>query len=57
MNPAIYAKAIVGAIIAGLSAIVTALDDDTITSQEWAIAGVALLTALGVVWAIPNSDA
>ena len=48
------AKAIVGALIAGLTSIVTALDDGDITNQEWVTAVIAAAVALGVVWAVPN---
>lgn len=49
-----YAKALVAALIAGLAALATALDDSQVSAQEWVTAAVALLTALGAVWAVPN---
>lgn len=51
-----YAKAVTGAVVAGLTALVTALDDETITNQELAIIAVAFFVALGAVWAIPNAE-
>lgn len=52
-----YAKAVLGAVIAGCSSLVTALDDGTVSAQEALIAFVAALTALGVVYAVPNKEA
>ena len=49
-----YTKAIVGAIIAGLSALQVAQADNVITQQEWITVAVAFVTALGVVWGVPN---
>lgn len=49
-----YAKSVVGALAAGLTALLTALDDNVISSQEWTIAAVAVLVGLGVVAAVPN---
>ena len=52
-----YAKAIVAAVIAGGSALSTAIADDVITGTEtWIIAG-AVLSALGITWAVPNAGA
>lgn len=48
------AKAVVGAAVAFISSLVTALGDNTISTQEWLTAGLAGLVALGAVWAIPN---
>lgn len=52
-----YAKAIVGAVIAGLTALLPALDDGAITTGEWVVVAAAALGALGVVWAVPNAHA
>lgn len=52
-----YAKAIVGALVAGLTALGTALADDSVTATEWVGVAVATLTALGVVYAVPNRPA
>lgn len=49
-----YAKAILGALAAFLTAIATALDDNTISMQEWITAVVALIIAGGVVFRVPN---
>lgn len=49
-----YLKAIVGAIVTGLGTISIALGDNIISAQEWVTAAIATLTALGVVWAVPN---
>ena len=51
-----YAKAIVGAIIAGLGPLYLALSDGHVTGQEWITVATATLTALGVVWGVPNTD-
>lgn len=55
-NPATYAKAIVSAAIAGLTALGTALTDGDVTGQEWTGIAVATLAALGIVYAVPNAD-
>ncbi|MGW9196043.1 hypothetical protein [Micromonospora chersina] len=52
-----YAKAIVGAAVAGLTALGAALTDDQVTTVEWVGVAVATLAALGVVWAVPNKPA
>ena len=52
-----YAKAIVGAAVAGLTALGAALADDQVTTVEWVGVAVATLAALGVVWAVPNKPA
>lgn len=49
-----YAKAIVGAVVAGLGVLQQALDDGHVTGNEWLAVTVATLVALGAVWAIPN---
>lgn len=50
-----YLKAIVGAVVAGLTALQAALDDGGITAQEGVTAAIAALVALGAVWIVPNS--
>lgn len=50
------AKAIVGALVAGLTSLHQSLDDGGIVSQEWVAAGIAALVALAAVWAVPNSQ-
>ena len=51
-----YLKAIVGALIAGLGSLYQALDNGTVTAQEWVAVAIATLAALGVVWGVPNLD-
>lgn len=50
-----YAKAIVGALVALVTAVAVGLADSVITAEEWALAGVAFLTALGTIWGVPNA--
>jgi hypothetical protein len=50
-----YAKAVTGALIAGLTALLPALDDGAVTAAEWVVVAVATLGALGLVWAVPNA--
>ena len=50
-------KAVVAAAVAGGGALVTALDDGTVTTQEGLTAVVAVLGALGLTWAVPNRQA
>lgn len=52
-----YAKAIVGAAVAGLTALGTALADDQVTTSEWVGVAIAALAALGIVYAVPNRPA
>lgn len=52
-----YLKAIVGALIAGLGALGTAMLDERVTGQEWTVVAVAFLGALGVIWGVPNAPA
>jgi len=52
-----YAKAIVGALVAGLTALGTALADNQVTTVEWVGVAVATLGALGIVYAVPNRPA
>lgn len=52
-----YAKAIVAALVAGLGSLYQALDgDQVVTTQEWIAVAMTTITALGVVFAIPNRD-
>ena len=48
------AKALVGATVAGLGAIATALVDERVTAAEWVGAAIATLLAAGAVWRVPN---
>ena len=54
-----YLKAVVGALIAFLTALSTALVDDKsfsdISDGQWVVAVIALLTAFAAVWAAPNT--
>ena len=50
-----YAKAIVGAVIAALTALSTALEDGVVSYQEWVTVALGLLTGLAVIWAVPNA--
>jgi len=50
-----YAKAVVGAAVAGLGSVGTALGDDVVSPQEWVTAAIVALVALATVWAIPNA--
>lgn len=49
-----YLKAVVGGLVAGLTALATAMSDDTVTRTEWIGVAVAVVGALGVVYATPN---
>ena len=49
-----YAKAILGALVAFLTALTTALEDGHVSAQEWVTALIALLAAGGVVFSVPN---
>lgn len=49
-----YLKAIAGGLVALAASLYTALDDDTITAQEWIVGIVAVLGSAGVVWYVAN---
>ncbi len=49
-----YYKAIVGAIVAGLTAIVTGLEDGGLSTSEWLTAIIAFLVAGSAVFTVPN---
>jgi hypothetical protein len=55
MKPAEYAKAIVGAITAGLTTLATAMDDG-VTGPEVVGVIVAMLVTFGGVFTVPNAD-
>lgn len=55
MNPAEYAKAIVGGILAGLAVLGTALTDSIVSPAEWVGVAVATLTVFSSVFGIPNA--
>jgi len=50
-----YAKAVVGAILAGLGALSTALTDG-ITATEWVLVAIAVFGSFGMVWATKNTE-
>lgn len=55
------AKALIGALIAGLAALQVALVPDTygvieVNPTEWVIIAMAVVTALGFVWGVPNAS-
>lgn len=54
-----YLKAFVGALIALLSALSTALVDDKsigdLSDGQWVVAAIAFLTAFAAIWAVPNT--
>jgi hypothetical protein len=51
-----YYKAVAGAVVAFLTAVITALDTGShVTAQEWITAVIALIVAGGAVFAIPNT--
>ena len=53
-----YAKAIIGALTAGLSAVGVALTNDGhISATEWVVIAGAVLAGLGLVWGVPNAPA
>lgn len=56
MTLAPYAKSIVGALVAGLGSLSQALDDGSVTAQEWVGVAIATLAAFGVVFGVPNKD-
>lgn len=51
-----YAKAIIGAVVAGLGAYGASVADGSgVTGAEWVAIAVAVVGALGLVWATPNA--
>ena len=56
-----YLKAVYGAIIAGLGALSTVLVGNSsfsdVTDAQWVTIALAALSALAVIWAVPNSKA
>jgi len=54
-NVAPYLKALIAALIAGLSVIASALGlDGALSPQDFVYAGIAFLVALGAVFSVPN---
>lgn len=56
MKPSEYAKASVGAVVAGLTSLATAMDAEGITGAEWVGIAVVTLSTFGTVFATPNAD-
>lgn len=52
-----YAKSIVAFLLAGLTALGTALTDGSVTTQEWVAVAIASLATTGAVFAVPNTPA
>lgn len=50
-----YLKAIYGGLVAGLGALSVAYTDDILTKKEGIVIATSIITALGVVWAVPNA--
>lgn len=55
MNLGRYAKSIAAAVVAGGTALGTALADDTVTTGEWVGVALAVLAALGITYTVPNA--
>lgn len=55
MHASEYAKAIVGALIAGLTALAAAMADDGVTAQEWLAVLLAVLATGGGVYMKRNA--
>jgi hypothetical protein len=51
-----YAKAVVAALLAGLTAVGTGLTDDVLTRAEWIAAAIAFVGTGGAVFGIRNRD-
>lgn len=47
-----YLKALIAALVAGLSVILA--DADNLTTHDYVAAAIAFLVGLGSVWAVPN---
>jgi hypothetical protein len=54
-NVAPYLKALIAALVAGLSVVAASLaDGGALTAQDYVSASLAFLVALGAVFAVPN---
>lgn len=51
-----YAKALVAAVAAGSASLLTAVNDGSVSNGEWVTVALAVLSALGVTYAVPNKD-
>ncbi|MFF0903989.1 UNVERIFIED_CONTAM: hypothetical protein RF653_09975 [Kocuria sp. CPCC 205316] len=52
-----YRKAIVAAVVAGLTALYAALQDDMVTAAEWTFVAIATLGGGGTTYVVPNTPA
>ena len=52
-----YAKAVTGAILAGLSALAPTIADGQITATDWVLTAIAVVSTFGLVWSVPNAPA
>ncbi len=55
MKPNQYAKAIVSAVVAALTALGTGLTDGGMSPSEWTAVALAFFVALGATFAVPNA--
>ena len=49
-----YLKAFAGALIAGLTALQVAYQNNHVTTQEWITIALAVVVTFAGVWAVPN---
>lgn len=56
MNPRFYAKAIIGALVAGLTSLGVALEDGTVNYAEVVAVALAVVTALSTIYLTPNAQ-
>lgn len=56
MKLAPYAKALIGAAVAGLGSAAVALNDGHVTAGEWVAIASASLVTLGAVFGVPNKE-
>lgn len=52
-----YWKAVVAALVAGAAALSTAVQNNQVTAGEWWTVAIAVVTAAGATWAVPNRPA
>lgn len=52
-----YAKSLIAALIAALTALGTGLTDGSMSPAEWVAVALAFVVALGAVYSIPNAPA
>lgn len=57
MQLASVAKALTGALAAGLASLSAGLTDGSMSPSEWVTVAVAVLVAFSAVWAVPNRQA